>query len=129
MRLELNSKLKNLLNETNWSVNRDILYTPDQEQFGILEYWCDASRINKGDCDDFAITKYNKLLKQGVHTDCMGPATCWCYPNKDGYHAVLIVSTDQGDYILDNRYLKIQTVQDLEKAGYVWDYIPKHLKD
>ena len=53
-----------------------------------------------GDCDDYALTKRQKLLAAGLPERALRVAvvTNW----RGDRHAVLTVATDKGDYVLDN---------------------------
>ena len=82
------------------------------EHYGKRDYWC-IPQGGFGDCEDFALAKKRALENQGVPS-CL--ATCWT--ETGGYHAVLVVRTDQGDYVLDNRYESVWGWNDLP---YKWD--------
>ena len=104
-----------LLN-VNSSVNSQITYTPDLQQFGKDEHWEIAQ--THGDCEDYALRKRKVLLDKGVPLSALRLATCWTETNE--YHAVLIVVTPNGDYVLDNRMTNPMIKQDL---NYKWDKI------
>lgn len=65
--------------------------------------------------EDYAIAKRCDLKKHGIESRF---ATCWT--ETDEYHAVLIVRTDKGDFVLDNRYNDVMRFEDLP---YRWDKI------
>lgn len=53
-----------------------------------------------GDCDDYTVTKRQKLIEAGVPRGAMRAAYVQTPSNPD--HVFLIVSTVLGDYVLDN---------------------------
>ena len=88
-----------LIEQVNRTVNSDVRYTADAHLYQIAEFWEVAEHA--GDCEDYALKKRQVLLEQGVDPQYLRLATCWV---EDGsYHAVLIATTEQGDYVLDNR--------------------------
>jgi predicted transglutaminase-like cysteine proteinase len=54
-----------------------------------------------GDCEDFALTKRRKLIQQGIPASALRIAVAMT-PSGEG-HAVLLVRTRAGDFVLDNR--------------------------
>lgn len=57
--------------------------------------------VKSGDCEDFALTKRRALIAQGVPASALSMATALTREGEG--HAVLVVRTDGGDYVLDNR--------------------------
>lgn len=57
-----------------------------------------------GDCDSYATAKYARLVQYGWPKSLLRLATCWCFPNHEGYHAVLLVDLNGTTWVLDNRY-------------------------
>lgn len=96
--VELTDERWDELVEVNHRVNRTIRYVPDKVQFGVPDYWQLSARA--GDCEDFALAKKKELEKRGWPKGSLliglGHSQRW------GYHAMLIVVTDQGDLALDN---------------------------
>jgi len=110
--------------EINAAVNAGITPKTDDEIYGVPEYWAYPTTV--GDCEDFALLKQFMLEREGLPRSAL-LLTVVRQPNGDG-HAVLTVSTDRGDIILDNldrraldwsqtpyRYLKRQSQQDSAK--------------
>ncbi|MES0885240.1 transglutaminase-like cysteine peptidase [Roseibium sp. SCP14] len=92
------------LQTANALVNRVIAYQEDQVTYRRLDYWAtsaETTRRGVGDCEDFAILKYNLLLAAGVPEKSMSLVVLKDM-KRDLYHAVLAVSTNKGHYILDN---------------------------
>ena len=57
--------------------------------------------VKSGDCEDYALTKRAKLIKKGFPASALRMAV-GRIPGGEG-HAVLVVSTNRGDFVLDNR--------------------------
>lgn len=106
----------NDLVEINLQVNREIVYRPDINIYGKTEFW--EIPLQYGDCEDFALKKRQRLMERGFDPRNLKLATCWV--ETEGYHAVLIVSLPEGDFVLDNRYKYPMIKQDLP---YRWDKI------
>lgn len=104
-----------LAQEINAQVNADMRYKADIALYGIDEFWTVAE--HEGDCEDYALTKRQMLTERGYGDACR-LATCWV--ENGTYHAVLIVTTDDGDYVLDNRHPFPMMRQDLP---YKWHKI------
>lgn len=102
--------------EVNQIVNTEVRYRSDPDQYGLKEYW--NIPLNYGDCEDYALKKRQLLIDRGVRPDNLKLATCWTETGE--YHAVLIVSLLDGDYVLDNRY-KIPAIK--QDMPYTWDKI------
>ncbi len=90
----LDAKSIATINAINRSVNRSM--RPLAERFG--DRWEIGTR--SGDCEDYALTKRDKLIRSGFPTSAVLMATA-TVPGM-GEHAVLVVRTDAGDYVLDN---------------------------
>ena len=85
----------------NDKVNRQIVRRADIQTYGVLDKWATplAQGDQYGDCEDYVLEKRRALLAVGVPDHAMSIAvanTSW-----GESHAVLLVSTDQGDYVLD----------------------------
>lgn len=84
------------LQGVNAQVNRDIRYTDDPSD---KDLW--RAGVSAGDCDDYALTKRQRLLAAGWPSSALRVATV---RTEEGVgHAVLVVSTTEGDFVLDNR--------------------------
>lgn len=103
-------------------VNKDITYRTDAESYpklDIPEYWEIIRGRGYGDCDDYALSKRALLIESfPENKNDFRLATCWC-ENKE-YHAVLVVDTVAGSFVLDNRHAKIQPYK---RLGYKWHKI------
>lgn len=94
----------------NARVNRSIQPVNDNPN---RDTWSVSPR--KGDCEDFALTKRAKLLRAGLKPSQLIIATARV-PGV-GNHAVLVVRTDRGDFVLDNLTNKIRP---WSRTGYRW---------
>ncbi len=96
-------ELKQMADNVNRLVNKK-RYITDSKNWGKSDYWATPVEFLKrgGDCEDFAITKYTALRTLGVPENRMRVAIVHD-KQKNIPHAVLIVYTEQGPYILDNQ--------------------------
>ena len=103
------------LNKVNDWVNRNVPEYEDQQLFGRSEWWTIADPKIGGDCEDLALLKQKMLEKRGWPTEALTIAVVreW---NGAG-HAVLVVSTDKGDLVLDNKTWKIEP---WTETPYTW---------
>lgn len=102
-RLVMEASLMALLNRVNQGINMDIRPREDIEQYGVAEYWTlplTLEGVTDGDCEDYALEKRQALIEAGIPDTALFLAVG--YSAMTGRHAVLMVSTDQGDYVLDN---------------------------
>lgn len=104
----------NTAQRINAQVNASVTYKTDLAQFEVPEFWQEAGKF--GDCEDYALLKRALLLEQGWSSDKLNLCCCWV--ETGGYHCVLLVDTDKGFYILDNRYDWPMTPKSLP---YKWD--------
>lgn len=82
------------VDSTNVAVNKRI--SPANDPF---EEW--SADVEKGDCEDYALTKRRMLVEQGLPPSSLRIAVATTPTNE--MHAVLVVVTDVGDFVLDNR--------------------------
>ncbi|RAK52647.1 transglutaminase-like cysteine peptidase [Phenylobacterium deserti] len=90
------------LNRVNAKVNRAIARRTDAEGYGRTDYWAApiAEGRGFGDCEDYVLEKQRQLADVGVPREALNIAlatTSW-----GESHAVLLVSTREGEYVLDN---------------------------
>jgi predicted transglutaminase-like cysteine proteinase len=88
-----------LLNRVNRSFNASIRFVDDRKHYGVTDYWTIATDGN-GDCDDFALTKRKALIDAGLPVAALRIAMVLTDAKEQ--HAVLTVTTDRGDFVLDN---------------------------
>jgi len=92
-----------LLNQINQSVNRVVKKASDQDLYGENEYWALPRLVNGklyGDCEDYALEKRRQLLAAGVPEAALSMAVAFTARGES--HAVLMVSLQSGDWVLDN---------------------------
>ncbi|NNF23413.1 MAG: hypothetical protein HKN63_01200 [Rhodobacteraceae bacterium] len=88
-----------LAEKLNRSINRSTREIADDEQYRRAEYWA-LPTARGGDCEDFALAKKQALIAGGVVPERLLIATV--LDRAQNPHAVLVLRTDAGDYILDN---------------------------
>lgn len=95
--------LKQMARQVNRVVNQT-RYIEDKNLWGKTDYWATPAEFLKrgGDCEDFAITKYTALRALGVPESRLRIAIVQD-EIKNIPHAVLVVYTDGGAYVLDNQ--------------------------
>lgn len=86
----------------NDQVNRAIAQKTDAEAYGAPEFWSlpIAAGARYGDCEDYVLEKRRALLAAGVPQRALSIAVVNT-PEGD-VHAVLLVETAAGAYVLDN---------------------------
>ena len=88
------------LDRVNRQVNAEIKPMTDMAQYGIEDYWT-LPRSGKGDCEDYALLKRQRLIRAGWPVSSMLMTVV--FDEKNEGHAVLTARTADGDYILDNK--------------------------
>lgn len=110
-----NLPLRSMADKVNTLVNQT-RYITDSKNWGTSDYWATPVEFLKrgGDCEDFAIAKYTALRELGVPESRLRIAIV--HDNlKNIPHAVLVVYTDQGSYILDNQNKNMLNAQDYSR--------------
>lgn len=90
------------LNRVNRQVNRAIRERSDLASTGLADQWSLPiidGRL-EGDCEDFALEKRRLLIEGGVDPRALSIALVRTRSGES--HAVLLVSTDTGEFVLDN---------------------------
>jgi len=103
-KIALNAEVWDKLAEVNHWANAHIKPTPDRKHWGRVNKWYFAED-GRGDCKDYVLFKRRMLMQAGLPREALLITVVWT-PRNQG-HAVLIVRTDKGDYILDNLSSKI----------------------
>lgn len=98
----------------NVAVNAAIWPEDDERHYGRAEYWT-ISTDGYGDCEDYALTKRKLLIEAGLPEPALRMAVV--VTPREGRHAVLTVSTDRGDFVLDNLSDKVVA---WNATGYTW---------
>ncbi len=84
----------------NKSVNKTIKPLTDLEHWGLVERWSYPDD-GYGDCEDYVLLKRRMLIQSGWPREAL-LVTVVRDRNDEG-HAVLTVTTNKGDYVLDNQ--------------------------
>jgi len=87
------------LQQVNSHVNSTIREVSDLEQYGREDVWA-LPTSGKGDCEDFALLKRKMLIERGWPASSLSITVG--ATSQGEAHAVLTVSTSQGQYVLDN---------------------------
>lgn len=98
--LSLNQELWLTIVEVNERVNRAILAVTDQDHWGEVDRW-DYPDDGLGDCEDIQLLKRRLLIEAGLPQRALRMAVV--IDEQGAGHAVLMVRTDQGEFILDNK--------------------------
>jgi len=103
-----------VLDTINRSVNRSIWPESDERHYGVAEYW-DIPKDGYGNCHDYALTKRKELIDAGLPERALRVAIV--ITPRENRHAVLTVTTDRGDFVLDNLN---DTVKPWKDVDYQW---------
>lgn len=100
--LPLSDRLWKTLSEVNTAVNRDIIHREDSQIYGMGDFWAlpTASGQRYGDCEDYVLEKRQRLIAAGVPAESL--AIALVVTSYGESHAVLVIDTDKGDFVLDN---------------------------
>lgn len=98
--LKMQNRLRQIITVNKW-FNR-LPYKHDQFAYGQLDYWADTRQllINRGDCEDYALSKYYTLRQLGFTPEELKIMVVYdqsTYTN----HAVLMVYTNGSRYMMD----------------------------
>jgi predicted transglutaminase-like cysteine proteinase len=109
-----------LLEQVNSWANQRIRYVEDKDLFGKADYWAGARttlQLKLGDCEDIALVKMQLLAAAGVRREDMFLTIARDLARKAD-HAVLVVRTKEGYFLLDN------SVDRVLEASESYDYRP-----
>lgn len=85
--------IEKTIRRINDAVNREIKPTSDKR-----DIW--SVNVRKGDCDDYVMTKRQRLIRAGIPASALRIAVVRTRMGEG--HAVLIVKTTAGEFVLDN---------------------------
>jgi predicted transglutaminase-like cysteine proteinase len=108
------------LERVNTDVNRRVRSISDTSHYGVEDYWelpFDGGG-DAGDCEDYALQKRQLLTSLHIPMSALSIAivkTSWNEP-----HAVLLVRTDAGAYVLDNLTSEIKPWKDVRYRWVKW---------
>lgn len=110
----LTPKLWNTIVSINNRTNREITAITDEEHWGVVDRW-DLPTDGKGDCEDYALLKRVRLAEAGLPRRALLMTVV--IDEENAGHAVLMIRTDRGDYVLDN---KRNAILPWSQTGYVY---------
>ncbi|MCX7324816.1 MAG: transglutaminase-like cysteine peptidase [Hyphomicrobiales bacterium] len=113
-KVELTPKLWRTVTGINSKVNKDIEPITDMDHWGVVERW-DMAEDGKGDCEEYVNIKRKKLVDAGVPRRALRIVVV--IDEENAGHAVLMLRTDKGDFILDN---KRNAVLAWHQTGYIF---------
>lgn len=102
----------------NRTINSRIIRETDRSQYGREDYWAMpllTAGAARGDCEDYVLEKRRALLDAGVAAEALSIAVATT--GQGELHAVLLISTDRGEYVLDNLSSKVVP---WSHTGYRW---------
>ena len=104
----------NAMVAVNQEVNATVFPVSDQDHWGIEDRW-DYPEDGLGDCEDIQLLKRRRLSELGFPRRAMRMSVV---VDREGLgHAVLMILTDRGDFILDN---KADQVLPWNETGYLY---------
>jgi predicted transglutaminase-like cysteine proteinase len=98
----------------NANVNAAIKPLTDEDHWGLADAW-DLPSDGYGDCEDYQLLKRRLLVDAGLPRRALRMTVV--IDEKGEGHAVLMVRTDRGDFILDN---KVQAILPWHQTGYIF---------
>ena len=98
--------------DLNDRVNRAIEPMTDMENYGKAEWWSYPTN-GRGDCEDYVLLKRRLLIDAGWPRSAL--LITVVRDRKGDGHAVLMVKTDRGEFVLDNQEEHVLPWQD---TGY-----------
>jgi predicted transglutaminase-like cysteine proteinase len=113
------ASIRDKINTINFTVNHAIRYASDMDTYHVADYWAKPSEAlshQQGDCEDYAILKMAALYKAGVDLDHMTLVVLFDQ-RRHFYHAVLSVSVNGNNLILDN--MRDEVLSDKRIAEYL----------
>ncbi|MEG9455187.1 transglutaminase-like cysteine peptidase [Methylobacterium ajmalii] len=117
----LTPRLWQTVTTINRQVNTSLRAVTDQEHWGVPDRW-DLAEDGSGDCEDFQLLKRKLLAQAGLPRRAMRMTVV--IDEKGEGHAVLMLRTDRGDFVLDN---KTSAVLPWHRTGYT--YIKRESQD
>ncbi|NLS20054.1 hypothetical protein HGP16_26305 [Rhizobium sp. P40RR-XXII] len=113
------ASMRDKINTINYTVNHAVRYASDMDTYHMTDHWAKPSEAllhQQGDCEDYAILKMAALYKAGVDLDHMTLVVLFDQ-QRHFYHAVLSVSVNGNNLILDN--MRDEVLSDKRLAEYL----------
>lgn len=111
-RIALTPSVRAMLDSVNHRVNARIRPITDMAHWGVVDRW-DFPDDGTGDCEDFQLLKRRMLVARGLPRRALRMTVV--IDDLGEGHAVLMVRTDRGDLILDN---KTDAILSAQGTGY-----------
>jgi predicted transglutaminase-like cysteine proteinase len=113
-KVELTSRVWKMVTSVNVRVNNEIEPVTDMDHWGIIERW-DMAEDGRGDCEEYVNIKRKRLVEAGIPRRALRVVVV--IDEENAGHAVLMLRTDKGDFILDNKH---NAVLAWHQTGYVF---------
>jgi predicted transglutaminase-like cysteine proteinase len=109
------------LEQVQLKVDGKVTFASDESRLGKADYWEIADK--SGDCEDIALAKRARLMQMGWAADDLRIAVV--IDERGAVHAVLTVDVmstkgKPATYVLDNRFLHVETWKHLSDYGYTF---------
>ena len=98
--VSLTPELWAAINRVNREVNHEIKPLTDRDHWGVVDRW-DFAEDGYGDCEDYQLVKRRRLVELGLPRRALRMTVV--LDEEDAGHAVLMVRTNRGDFLLDNK--------------------------
>jgi len=102
------------LQQINRQVNKSVTPVEDADLYNTPEWWAYPA-ASGGDCEDYVLLKRRLLIEQGWPADALLISVV--KERSGAGHAVLLVVTADGEYVLDNKTRHIRLWQE---TPYTW---------
>jgi predicted transglutaminase-like cysteine proteinase len=112
--INLTQELWDLVVSVNREVNQRIMAISDRDHWGVEDRW-NYPDDGAGDCEDIQLLKRKLLIERGLPRRALRMTVV--IDEEGAGHAVMMVRTDRGDFILDNRRM---SVLPWTQTGYVY---------
>ncbi len=112
--IALTAEVWALVGGVNRGVNHAIQAVTDEAHWGVPDRW-DLAEDGMGDCEDFQLLKRHRLVAAGLPRRAMRMTVVLDDQNEG--HAVLMLRTDRGDLVLDN---KTDAILPWHRTGYTY---------
>ena len=96
----LTTQAREELERINSWVNTHVKPMTDMDHWGVVDRW-NYPDDGYGDCEDYVLLKRRLLIQLGWPREAL--LVTVVLDNEDEGHVVLTVTTDKGDYVLDNK--------------------------
>jgi predicted transglutaminase-like cysteine proteinase len=114
LKIRLTRQIWRKIVSVNSRVNATVRPLTDDDHWGVPDRW-DYPTDGFGDCEDYQLLKRRLLVEAGIPRRAMLMTVV--IDEKGEGHAVLMVRTDRGDFVLDN---KTHSVLPWDRTGYVF---------